>query len=352
MATIKDIAQRAGVSIGTVDRIIHRRGRYSEKTAARVQAIIEELNYSPNIHARGLKKTRNYTFGAVVPNVEQEAGYWRLAVAGIERAAEELSQFSVNVEILQFDRYSEQSCREVLTGALESGVDGLLIAPVLPGIVKEQLSGIDIPFLFIDTDIPEMTRRISYIGQDSYQSGVLSGRLMSLLLSSAGVGCPSGPVLAITPPGSNYHLRSRVDGFRSFMHEHRSDREIEVVEADSDDEARFHKVLDAYFAAVDVQPSGIFAANSLVYYAASFLKMKGPEFCRIPLIGYDLIPGGESFIEDGIIDFILTQQPEQQAYRGIMMLYDVLVLNKNADKSIIVPLNIITRENINTFTGV
>ena len=60
MTTLKDIAESVGVSIGTVDRIIHNRGRYSEKTAEKVRKIMTDLNYIPNIHARGLKQTKKH----------------------------------------------------------------------------------------------------------------------------------------------------------------------------------------------------------------------------------------------------------------------------------------------------
>jgi LacI family transcriptional regulator len=349
MATIKDIADRAGVSIGTVDRILHKRGRYSEKTAEKVHAIVKELNYSPNIHARGLKKTRSYSFGAVVPYADQEAGYWQMVVDGIYRASAELSSYCEDVRIFHFDRYSAESCQAVLTEALSSGVEGLLIAPVLPGKVLEMLKGADIPFIFIDTDIPEIKKRISYIGQDSFQSGILSGKLMSLLLSSRFKNAAEKFVLVIEPPDTNYHLQSRIEGFRSYIKENIPDSRIIYIKAESDDEKQFHEFLDAYFDIRKELPGGVFVANSLVYYFASFVKKKGGAFSSLPIIGYDLIPGLEQLIEEGIIDFILTQQPEEQSYRGIMMLYDSLVLNTMVQKEVIIPLNIITKENLHTF---
>ena len=49
--TIRQVAEEAGVSIGTVDRILHHRGRVSKETTDRVHEIIEKLGYKPNIHA-------------------------------------------------------------------------------------------------------------------------------------------------------------------------------------------------------------------------------------------------------------------------------------------------------------
>ena len=59
-ARIKDIAALAGVSIGTVDRVLHKRGEVAEKTRAKVEKILEESHYSPNLMARVLKSSKRY----------------------------------------------------------------------------------------------------------------------------------------------------------------------------------------------------------------------------------------------------------------------------------------------------
>ena len=55
MTTISEIAHRARVSIGTVDRVIHNRGRVAKKTEEKIKKIIKELDFKPNIYARNLK---------------------------------------------------------------------------------------------------------------------------------------------------------------------------------------------------------------------------------------------------------------------------------------------------------
>lgn len=345
MPTIKDIAEAVGVSIGTVDRIIHKRGRYSEKTAEKVRLVMEEMKYTPNIHARGLKKTKHFNFAAVIPHAEQDSGYWELVIRGISHAATELSSFGSHIEILTFDRYSAQSCLDVMEQASSLGPDGLLIAPVRPEEVKHCLLENSIPYLFIDSDIPELTDKISYIGQDSYQSGILSAKLMNLLLA----GNRNSSVMLIEPPGSNSHLKKRIKGFRDYMAEFSPQCQLLDVKEEVDDELSFHRYLDAFERESQIMPQGVFVANSSVYYAASWLEQKGASFSKIPLIGYDLIPGREEYIENGMIDFILTQQPEDQGSRGVLHLYDRLVLNKDVQKEMIVPLNIITKENLHTF---
>ncbi len=347
MATIKDIAKAAGVSIGTVDRIIHNRGRFSEETARRVRELMNEMEYSPNIHARGLKKTRKYSFTAVIPEVWQDAGYWSIVAEGIKRASSELSTICDDIQLFHFDRYSAESCIDVLSKVFLLKTDGLLIAPVFPENVVEILSEADVPYIFIDTDVPDISRKISFIGQDSFQSGVLSGKLMSLMI---GRNKNSGNrMIIVEPPGSDFHLKSRIDGFTVYLNENVPELDIYHLKISSDKEPEYHNALKTCLSGISGLPAGIFAANSSVYHVASYLKQTGEPYRSVPVIGYDLIPGRESLIEDETINFILTQQPEQQAYRGIMMLYDSIVLNKTVNKNVIVPLNIITRENLHTF---
>ena len=351
MTTMKDIAEAVGISIGTVDRIIHKRGRYSEKTAEQVLKAMKDLSYIPNIHARGLKQTKQHIFGVVIPAREQDGGYWRLVEEGVLKAADELVSFGNDIRIFPFDRYSSKSCIDALSIALSSDAEGLLIAPCRPDDMRGLLKDIDIPYIFIDTDIPELKRRTSYIGQESRQSGILSGKLMSLLIGGE-ISTGQAPyVLIVDPPGSNYHLYNRIEGFRYYMGAVMPEIKLKTIKAEIDDEYHFHSKLEEFCISNTQLPCGIFAANSSVYYIASFLEKKGDEYTSVPLVGYDIIPGKESAVEKGTIDFILTQQPEVQGYRGVIMLYDHIVLKKDINKEVIMPLNIITRENIHTFTG-
>ncbi|MCP4752489.1 MAG: LacI family transcriptional regulator [Proteobacteria bacterium] len=59
MITIKDIAKRAGVSIGTVDSVLHGRERMAARTEKRIRDIVDESGYKPNLIARSLSLKRN-----------------------------------------------------------------------------------------------------------------------------------------------------------------------------------------------------------------------------------------------------------------------------------------------------
>ena len=98
MTTIKKIAEKAGVSIGTVDRVIHNRGFVSNKTETRVKQAIEELNYTPNIFARQLKLSRLFTFGVLMPKFNQDSRYWQMTAKGIQKAQKELKTHRIQIQ--------------------------------------------------------------------------------------------------------------------------------------------------------------------------------------------------------------------------------------------------------------
>ena len=64
---IKDIAERAGVSVGTVDRVIHGRTNVSKASLLKVQKVLDEINYVPNHYASALASNKTYNFAAILP---------------------------------------------------------------------------------------------------------------------------------------------------------------------------------------------------------------------------------------------------------------------------------------------
>ena len=64
---IKDIAKLAGVSVGTVDRVLHNRGKVSEYALKKVTEVMNQIDYKPNLIARTLGSNKNYRIAALIP---------------------------------------------------------------------------------------------------------------------------------------------------------------------------------------------------------------------------------------------------------------------------------------------
>src|SRR5664280_334399 len=87
---IKDIAKIAGVSIGTVDRVIHNRGEVAEKTRLKVERILKDTNYSPNLMAQVLKSKKRFHLVSLLPTPSEDNSFWKKHSLGIARAIDEL----------------------------------------------------------------------------------------------------------------------------------------------------------------------------------------------------------------------------------------------------------------------
>ena len=83
---IKDIAEKAGVSVGTVDRILHQRPNVSKSAREKVERVLKEINYRPNMYASALAYNKSYTFHLIIPWHEQEA-YWEEIEEGAMKAS-------------------------------------------------------------------------------------------------------------------------------------------------------------------------------------------------------------------------------------------------------------------------
>src|SRR5687768_15912061 len=106
---VKEIARRANVSIATVDRVLHNRTGVSLKTKTKIDKIISELNYQPNIFARTLASRKIFEFAVLLPQISDETTYWQAPLAGILQAEKEVKPFGINITKYLFDQGDETS---------------------------------------------------------------------------------------------------------------------------------------------------------------------------------------------------------------------------------------------------
>ncbi len=339
MVSIKDIAERADVSIGTVDRVLHNRGRVSDETKQRIERIVLKLSYRPNIHARNLSLSRSFRFHIVIPRLSQDSRYWRIPAKGIEKARKELEIYNVGVRLYTFDRYSERSFERAFRLALEEKPDGLLIAPVLPHIGARLIPTIpdEIPYVFIDSTIPD-ANCLTFIGQDAYQSGVLAARLM------LGSTAQDGDIAMVRVVPADFHINERIRGFISGI-QTATRKSARLYEVDSHKgEPAFAEIAERVMSE-NQRLQGIFVSNAWTHPIARLVHAD-PRGQDVFIIGYDLVAGNIQCLEKGMVDFLISQRPEMQGYEGVYSLYEHVVLRGTVRPRIMLPIDILTRDNI------
>ncbi|RNI26040.1 LacI family DNA-binding transcriptional regulator [Rufibacter latericius] len=343
---IKDIAERAGVSTGTVDRVLHERGRVAEDVKQKVLEIAQELNYQPNMLARTLVNNRVYEIAALIPDPGQDI-YWQAPKTGIEKAQSELAQYGVRVTQFIFDPYEATSFRAKAVELMGLNPDAILVAPIF---YRESLTffkkwkELGVPFALFNTHIPDYEPLI-YIGQDSYQSGFLAAKLLHY-------GHPQGATFLVAhidvDLSNSSHLVNKEQGFFDYFGQISSETPYSLLQADlhNSSSKAFHEQLDHL---IQENPGikGIFVTNSKAHTVAHYLQMKGINHIR--LIGYDLMEKNLHYLNKGVIEFLINQNPKGQGYWGIYGLADQLVFKKKVNPIKYLPLDIITKENLHYY---
>lgn len=338
---VKEIARLAKVSLATVDRVLHNRTGVSEDTRAKIQKIVKRLNYQPNILARRLASGKVYTFAVLIPAVSTETDYWQAPLNGIDRAASELAQYGIRIERFLFDMNDKATFKAQARAALESGSDGIVLAP---SFINESIEFTNackkarVPYVFIDSDLPRQ-ESLSYIGPELFRSGYLAGSLAQFSMPG------TGKILVaniVKEKDNQHHLVRKVAGFRAFFDDRKSGRPIIEVNINKTDYNAVEKKLAEVFK-VHRDIAAVFVTNSRVFLVGHFIAKK--QLRNVMLIGYDYITENIQCLRDGKINFLICQKPEQQGYRGIMSLYHHLILKIPVAQIDYMPIDIITREN-------
>ena len=216
---IVDIARMAGVSVATVDRVIHNRGKVSEENLARINEVLRRVDYRPNLIARSLASGRRYTLCAVMPRFAP-GEYWADFEAGIARAEAEAVRYNVTVRRFCFDQYDRSSFESLLETLRREEFDGAVIATLFAEMVEpftRELDARGVPYVFVDSDIPACNR-LAYFGTSSFDAGAVAARLLFDRLDP-GADIVVGRIVHRGDAGSN-QWRNREAGFRSYLEAH------------------------------------------------------------------------------------------------------------------------------------
>lgn len=340
--TIKEIARLAGVSAGTVDRVLHHRPDVSEKTRQKVQKVLDEINYQPNVFAIGLAAKKPYRILCLIPAHAAE-DYWSAVARGIDRAATELHPFNVGVDYLYYQYADEASYQLCCRRLLDQRPDGVLIAPNFLEETLELTMRLDlfsIPYAFIDVNV-EQAHAICYIGQDSQVSGYIAAKLLMNR-------CKAGEELALflSSQSKNSHeiqMRRRLSGFQRYLLEHDLSIPVHEVVLQKDDAAINRVILEAFFLA---HPQAVWGAgfNSRIYQVAAYLQTSGYRLKG--LVGYDLLQRNVAFLQSGHVDWLIGQRPALQGYCGVKSLCDYIVFKKPVLPVQYMPVDLLMKENV------
>ena len=340
---IVDIAKMADVSVGTVDRILHNRGRVSDEKRIRVENVLKEIDYKPNMVARFLASRKAFLFVVIIP-AYQKGEYWELVSAGVEKAKDELKDFNVSIDYIYFNQFDSESFSKAVEQLKEVDYAGAIIAGLHKDEVIQfslELDERELPYVFIDSNIPNCNN-LSYFGTDSCMSGAIAAKLMLTKLSL------QDNIIIIR---ENYkqdifstQTENREKGFLNYLTEQKFEGRILYVSLDQQNKetciTQFENLLH------EDKKIGAITFNSRIYETVELIDQMNGDKSQICLVGYDSIERNAQALFNGKIEYLISQRSVQQGYESVKSLSNNLIFNILPSDTHYMPIDILIKENI------
>lgn len=337
----------ADVSVGTVDRVIHNRGRVSESKKAKIEQVMAEMGYAPGVTARTRtsKKKKVYRIAVIAPAHEHEA-YWGMVSDGIGRAAEELRQHcNLSVDFIHFDECDRESF-PAPSAILDGGYSGVIMAALFEERAAElsvALGKAEIPYIYVDSSI-EGQDDIAYFGVDSFRSGFIAGKM---LVREAG---PSADIvichIRCKRDTLSVRLSVREEGLIKYLAGSGHSGRVFYQETDLADPEAGVAALEEYLSKVG-GAVGVIVLNSRIHELASFIGALRPEFKkRVIMAGFEAISPNVEALMAGDVCFLISQRPELQGYNAAKALGNYFLSGERPDRVNLMPIDILLPENI------
>lgn len=338
--TIKDIAQLAGVSRGTVDRVLNERGHVDPDVERRVLALAQQMDYKPSRAAKQLSmKKRKLKFGLI--SRTDVRGFWSNLLNGVNEAEEELAEYGVSIERRYFNRFQPEEQVALIDELTAQGIAGLVIVPLNDDAVRARLrAAMDagITVVTINTEI-EGIEPLCYIGSDYRKAGQTAAGLMHLF--------SGGRHLDLMILKGNQYMMShkeRIEGFAQELESLGTDCAlVGGFEITSDPAFAYqrakellqeHKQVNAVYTVTD----SAFA----VCRAIRELELVG----KISHIGFGLTALTRPCLLDGTMQAAIAQEASRQGYASFKTLFDYLACGAKPEaKRILTRNEIFIRQN-------
>ena len=343
--TVFDVADLAGVSRGTVDRVLYGRGRVSHETREKVLSAISTLNYIPNSHASQLASRKEYLFCCLIPEYSK-GEYWEYMNTGFLEAAKDFSSYSLKLEIYYYNQNDVSSFVENSRKILESSPSGVIMNAVFRDEVTlfaHKLEEKGIPYAFVDNKIDELDY-ILYHGVDPYKSGALGAFLLTTRNDVK-------DILMVRLKRDSGHKadpnRPRRHGFTDYVEDHFPQCRIHTVFIDPENSEGTIKAMEEFF---NGHPDVHYIAmtNSRVFLLGEYLK-KHPDPQRI-VVGFDDLDKNLDAVKDGLVDCLVTRHIAKQSYASLTSFAEFVILGrKPRHRNHFVHMGILTKMNFDNY---
>ena len=340
--SIKDIAQALGISIGTVDRVLHGRSDVSPKTRARVLKKAEQIGYRPNIAARSLKLNRRLRIGVYFPR--DIASFFDPLRSGVRAAASAVTGVNLELVFRTFPRLDEGDLELLAADAYEK-FDGILVAPGNPDHIGPTLSAIarrGVAIVCVASDASR-SERLASVTSDANASGAIAAELFSRTIQKP------GHLATITGELTTLDHAEKLRGFAANLAVFAPHLSLlPAIESHEQPKVAYRQAIALL--SRKPYPLGIYisTANSIpVLRAIEEKNLLG----EVQIIATDLFPELVPYIESGRILATLYQRPFTQGKTALEILVRYLLDGVTPELHTRLAPHIILRSNLALFAS-
>ncbi|MFO7539103.1 MAG: LacI family DNA-binding transcriptional regulator [Chloroflexota bacterium] len=325
-ATIKDVAKKAGVGVGTVSRVINGSPAVSDVTRHKVISVIEALDYTPNANARRLSLGKTMTIAVIVPFFTRPSVVERLR--GLEKtlAQSEYDLILYNVETIhrRHDCFRNVPRRE--------RIDGMIIISLMPTNEEaDRLKQTGVPIVLVDTHHPQF----SYVMIDDVDGGYKATKYLIELghRKIAHIGD------FIDNPFNFQQISDRYQGYRQALQEANIPFRADYHQEGKHSRLEARRLARRLLALAD-PPTAVFTFSDTqaigILEAAQELGLRVPE--ELSVIGYDDIE-----IAEYLHLTTIRQSLFQSGVEGGQILLDAMATNTQHPQEIVLPTELVVR---------
>lgn len=322
--TMKQIADIAGVSRGTVDRALHNRDGVNSQVRERILTVAQSLGYTPNIAGRQLSARKlRLKLGIILP--PRKTGFWGDVYQGIDTISAELADYGVTILCRSYTKYTAAVQLALIDELLEEGIAGLAIAAVNDYAIQKRLNDLiaaEIPVVILNSEIENVTP-LCYVGADYLFSGRTAAGILHLIAQER-----QTELLVLTGSASMLSHTMRITGFlQELTRLEMPCHLIEICKVYDRNESSNDCL--AYETALDMlhkhpETTAVFTVAGSVSAVARAIKDAG-MVGKVTHLSFDLNSETLPVLQDGSLTAVIGQESFKQGYQPIKLLFDYLV---------------------------
>ncbi|MCI8558454.1 MAG: substrate-binding domain-containing protein [Lachnospiraceae bacterium] len=341
--TIKQIAELANVSRGTVDKVLNHRPGVKAETKAKVLQIAKELNYQPNFLGKALVQSKEPTKLGIILTPDYNP-YIQAMLKGINQAKEEFAPFNLDISVKMLATLEPAELVNLLTDMSTDSYDGIAVFPIDDEQVKtkiNQLTEQGIVIITFNSKIDGI-HDLCFLGQDHVQGGAVAAGLMGRLL-------PCGGQIGIIISSHNLSCHQcRLEGFQQKLKQKYSNFDIVEIRENQDHKEEAFKITLEYcnkypeLKGLYITGGGIIGVGRALDIARKSEKLK--------VICHDLVPDTITLLQNGTVDFAIGQNASNQGYQLVKILFDYIIKRQKPNGYYMkIPITIATEDTIDYF---